>query len=115
MAPEAWVVLGTLGGALVGAVGGWVGSYIQSQAELRRERLRLALETGIREWEVSVNAAMKIPGNHRIAPSVTFVHYNARILELLEKGKLTPEGVLRLSKEQDALHMALDPKNRVKS
>lgn len=108
MTPEAWAVVGTLSGAFVGAFGGWIGAYIQSRAELRRERLRLALESGIREWEISVNAALKIPGNHQIAPPVTFIHYNARLLELLDKGKLTPREVLRLKREQDALHVVLD-------
>lgn len=108
MSSEAWIVIGSVGGALVGALGGCVGVLISARSGERQHRQRLAFEVGFREWERVSEAAQLMAKAHpgktvAVAPPFAFVLMNDRILELLEHGNLTPEAVRQVMADRDRL------------
>ena len=107
MAPELWVLVGTLGGAAIGVAGATIPAYIAARAETKRQKQRLAIDAGLREWALMLEhtdaMARAWPGRHfEVAPAFSFVLFYSRVAELLERKRLTAEAVQVLIKERDS-------------
>ncbi len=107
MVPELWILAGTLGGAAVGAAGATIPAYIAARAETRRQRQRLAIDAGLREWSLMLEhtdaMARAWPGRHfAVAPAFSFILFYSRVGELLETKQLTTEKLQMLIRERDA-------------
>jgi hypothetical protein len=107
MSPEFWVLVGTLGGAVIGAAGASIPAYVAAKAETKRQRQRLAIDAGLREWKLMLDhtdaMAKAWPGRQfAVAPAFSFVLFYSRIAELLdEQRRLTPEAIEMLIRERD--------------
>jgi hypothetical protein len=101
-------------GVLIGQFGGWVGTWITAKAESRRQRARLGLEAGIKEWEVHLAGAKASSrlGPLPVAPLLAYVHTNGAMLELIEGGDLNPETMRKVFAERDSILKALYADNR---
>jgi hypothetical protein len=103
---DAWVTLLTaLGGALIGALGPVVTIVISNRAERHRERLRLVVQLAQQDRDRDIEH--KKIHNGIVYPISTYVHYHMRMLDLLERGQLTPAALQELDKEQQHLCHAI--------
>jgi hypothetical protein len=99
---------GTLLGVLIGGVGSSMAAWINARHESRRHRMRLAYESALEEWKTHLNVgieAAKLRGGGRFGfnPAFTYVYGNLKLLELMEKGPLTPEVLKQHLQEQREL------------
>jgi hypothetical protein len=98
-------LLSALFGAVVGGISLIAANAVQARFENKRVRARLAVEAAIQEYKQHVEMA----GGRGvwIPPLSTFVYYNSRVIELLEKGRLTATTLQRLGQEVEEMLEAI--------
>lgn len=102
----AWIaVLSAIAGGVITGGTALLTQLIQARSELVRERARLAIEAAIADHRVAFEIA-KMHGAF-MPPLSVYIHYNARILEMLHEGTLKPESLRRLDQEQDAINAVI--------
>jgi hypothetical protein len=89
-------IIGALGGALIT---GLIGLY-QSKSQDRRDAIKLAAEAAWKDYEL--RAGKGIPSS----PAFIFVWYHVRLMQLIERGKLTREAITQVHLEKDELNKA---------
>jgi hypothetical protein len=94
-------IAGLLGG-VVGAVATFSGLVIQQHYQTKRERVKVAADLGLAEYANDLELA-KAAGGGMVAPLAAYVIANARLLEELAKGPITPEKILELTIERNSL------------
>jgi hypothetical protein len=83
-------IIGALGGALIT---GLIGLY-QSKSQDRRDAIKLAAEAAWKDYEL--RAGKGIPSS----PAFIFVWYHVRLMQLIERGKLTREAITQVHLEK---------------
>ena len=91
-------IAGLVGG-VVGAGASLLGLVIQQHYQTKRERVKVAAELGLAEYQRDLELA-KAAGGGLVAPLAGYVISHARLLEELSKGHITPEQVKTLSEEK---------------
>ena len=91
-------IAGLVGG-LVGAAASLLGLLIQQHYQTKRERVKVAADLGVAEYQRDLELA-KAAGGGFVAPLAAYVIFNVRLLELLAKGPITPAQVKALSEEK---------------
>jgi hypothetical protein len=86
-------------GALVGAGASLFGLMIQQHYQTKRERVKVASELALVEYQRDLELA-KADGGGMVAPLAGYIIFNVRLLEELSKGPITPEQVRALSEEK---------------
>jgi hypothetical protein len=95
-----WIPLvSALVGALIGSLTSIITLLVQSRSESRRARAKLAVEAGVEEFKQAIAALQGSGRRHKIAPLNTYIYYNLRIIELIEKGRLNPKTLQKLNQE----------------
>ena len=89
-------------GASIGAVGSLGVMWIQQRQQTNRERLKLAAELGLADYNGQVELAKK-QGGGRLPPMSAYVLYHAAFLDALANGEITPEIVQDIQKKQEQL------------
>ena len=92
-------LISALLGALIGAAASVGTVLVQSSAQNKRERRKDAVQLALEDWKTRVAIITK-KGTGAAPPLSVFVHYHARIVELAETGKLTPQAIRDLDDEQ---------------
>jgi hypothetical protein len=95
--------LAALIGAAVGAAGSFGVMWIQQRQQTKRERLKIAADLALADYNVQVDLAKRRGQPSRLPPISAFVMYHAEYLDELAKGEITPEIVQRLNKRQEQL------------
>ena len=78
-------------GALIGALASIITIWVQSNIHDRRERLRHAADLALEDYKIQLDLADKSGQYVELQPIVLYLHYHLRLIELMEKGKLTPK------------------------
>lgn len=91
-------IAGLIGG-VIGAGASLLGLVIQQHYQTKRERVKVAADLGLAEYQHDLQLA-KAAGGALVAPLGSYVISHARLLEELSKGPMTPEQVKVLSDEQ---------------
>jgi hypothetical protein len=96
-------------GVFLGQFGGWGAALIAARAESRRQRGRLALEAGTKEWEthMAMARASTMPGPKPILPPLAYVHTNSLVLDLIERGQLNADTVREVFAKRDEITKVL--------
>lgn len=93
-------------GALVGSIGSAIATGFQLRSQRRQDRLRLAVEAAIEDHKIAIEIAKHNDGA-QVAPLSGYIHYHARVFELLESGEVNAENLRALYLEQDRIFEAL--------
>jgi hypothetical protein len=90
-----WIpLLSALLGGIIGSAATVITVIVQSRAERRRDRLRLAVQAAIEDYHNQHELFMKRREQNvktTLAPMSSYIHYHTKVLELLDKNRLTPE------------------------
>jgi len=95
--------LAALLGAAIGAAGSVAGLWIQQRHQTRRERLKVAADLGLADYNAQLELARKRQEPSRLPPMSAYVMYHAEFLDALTKGEVTPTIIQRLQKRQEEL------------
>ena len=95
--------LSALFGAIIGSATSVLVVVVQTRAEHKRERLRLAVQAAIEDHKRIYDLATRQGRAYIIQPLSSYIHYHASILELLDKGRLSPDALLKLNQELEHL------------
>ncbi len=90
----------TLMGAAVGALASICGLLISSWLQDRRDRIRLAAEAAWKDYELQMEKG--VPSSS----AAIFVWYHVRLMQLIERGKLTREALKDVLREKDEFNRA---------
>lgn len=108
---------GTLAAALIGGLVGFLGSLLATSISTRADRkkllLQLGVEMGIKQWDSlfkHLQDQVNKGASGRIVPPYVYVNFNVKVLELLAEGKLTPETLENLNKENKKIIETLQQK-----
>lgn len=89
-------------GALVGAGASLLGLVVQQHYQTKRERMKMAADLGLSEYQTDLTLAKEAGGGH-VAPVSAYVIFNVRLLEEMSKGCITPETIKKLTEEKKEL------------
>ena len=91
-------------GALIGAGAGVAGQLVAASYSSRNERRRLAVESGLREWEHMWEQARASGRAAEMFPAVLFVHFNNELLRFIDsKDGLTTDNYRKLAQRRDEI------------
>ena len=86
-------------GAAVGAAGSFGAMWIQQRHQTRRERLKLATDLGMRDYDSAMEHAKSRPGGASVPPLSSYVIYHADMLNELAEGEVTAATIERINKK----------------
>ena len=81
-------LLSGLIGALIGATASIVTIIVQSRLQDKRERIKMATQIAMDDVKSKVEIAIKSGRKAEIPPPIVYLHYNIKLMELLENNKL---------------------------
>lgn len=90
-------------GAIIGSVISLLGLLIQQWFQNKRDRVRVASELAIKDYQNDLEIAKNTEGGRDVAPISAYVIYHAMILEALSKGTINSEEIKKITKKRDAI------------
>lgn len=90
-------------GAAIGAAGSFGAMWIQQRHQTRRERLKLATDLAMHDFNNDVQLAKSIAGTVDIAPLAAYVIYYADMLNELADDDVTLSTIQRVSEKTKML------------
>ena len=99
-------------GALIGAGASLLGLLIQQQYQTKRERMKIAADLGLSEYQSALELGNRSGRSYIIPPISAYVIFHARLLEEMSKGKIDSEKIKQLNMELEEL-MAAFPKQEM--
>ena len=90
-------LISALAGALIGATASIITVIVQSHYQTRRELVKQAVSAAIEDWKTR----LKI--DKSALPMSVFIHYHTKLIDLAVQGRITPDAIRLLQKEQDSL------------
>jgi len=98
-------------GALIGAMASIITMWAQARIQDRREKIRHAADLALEDYKLQIDMANKSGRQASIPPVVLFLHYYLELMNLMEKGKLTPERLKELSEKNAEIEQAINEAN----
>ena len=90
-------------GALIGAFASITTIWIQAKIQDKRERLRHAADLALEDYKLNLDMANNSGEKYSAPPIVLFLHYHLKLMELMEKGDVTPENLKKLAEENSQI------------
>lgn len=91
-------------GAIIGAGSSIATMLIREHFQTKRDRVRIASELAIKEYDHDIEEAKGTPEGGLIPPLSAYLIYHANLLEeLLKKEKINVDKIRELSKEKDRI------------
>lgn len=90
-------------GAVIGALASVGGMYVQQKQQNRRDRLKIAVDLAIQEYNRDLELAKAKTGGAFVAPLDSYVICHASLLDALAEGVVTPEKIRELTSERDRI------------
>jgi hypothetical protein len=101
---EIWLPLvSALIGAVIGAAGSVLTVWITGRAETRRHRMQVITQLALKDREIAIDAAKHSGGRTGIPPTVVYLDFYGRVLDLIEKGDFNQAAFKKVHEAQDAL------------
>ncbi len=95
-------LVSALAGAVIGSLSAIATVYIQGLLQNKRERTRLALEVAMQDQK---HMAEHAKGGTIIYPLSVWVYFHWKLIDLIERNKLTPDSLRKL---QESLKEVLE-------
>lgn len=92
-----------LAGAVIGSATSIVTLIVQARSTARRERTRLAVEAAIADHNAMVEFVKGHRGTVRMLPLSAAIIFHADLLEMAERGRITPELLRELQSRQEQI------------
>lgn len=86
-------------GAAIGAAGSFGAMWIQQRHQTRRERLKLAADLGMRDYDNALQHAKSRVGPVDVPPLSSYVIYHADMLNELAEGDVTAATIERINEK----------------
>ena len=96
-------LLSGLIGALIGATASIVTIIVQSRLQDKRERIKMATQIAMDDVKSKVEIAIKSGRKVEIPPPIVYLHYNIKLMELLENNKLDSHTLRVITEENRKL------------
>ena len=96
-------LLSGLIGALIGATASIVTIIVQSRLQDKRERIKMATQIAMDDVKSKVEIAIKSGRKAEIPPPIVYLHYNIKLMELLENNKLDSHTLRVITEENRKL------------
>ena len=106
-------LISALLGTLVGAAASIVTVLVQAHYQSKRERTKEAIAIALKDWQTRLEIVTQKGGS--ALPLSVFIHYHTKLIELAEKGAITPAAIAELHEEQERLIAAVKEMNRGES
>ncbi|HUN54062.1 MAG TPA: hypothetical protein VMU29_02785 [Smithella sp.] len=90
-------------GALIGATASIVTIIVQSRLQDKRERIKMAAQIAMDDVKTNVEIALKSGRKAAIPPPIVYLHYNIKLMELLENNKLDSHTLRVITEENRKL------------
>lgn len=103
---------GTVVGAVIGVIGTTLSMWLQQRQQTRRERLKLAADLGLADFNHTIERLKKQAGGGPLPPLSLFVAYHAEVLTALADDNFSPPEVEAIEKRQAALYAAMPRRYR---
>jgi hypothetical protein len=87
-------------GALIGATASIATIIVQSRLQDKRERIKMATQMAMDDVKTNVEIALKSGRKAVIPPPIVYLHYNIKLMELIESDKLD-SNTLRIITEEN--------------
>src|SRR5690606_29677571 len=94
-------LIAALIGALIGAAASVVTVVVQAHFQNKRELVKDAVALALEDWKTRLAIVTSKGGS--ALPLAVFVQYHTKLIQLAEKGQITPESVRALNEEQERL------------
>ncbi|WP_032607941.1 hypothetical protein [Pseudomonas syringae] len=98
---------GVILGAAIGATSSFGVMWLQAHYQSKRERAKTILDLAIRHRSEAFQYADKIPGPISVSPLAVHVHFQDRLLRLVEEDSLTAESLEKLHVENNRLEKVI--------
>jgi hypothetical protein len=99
-------------GTLIGATASIVTIIVQSRIQEKRERIKMATQMAMDDIKTNVEIALKSGKRAIIPPPIVYLHYNIKLMELLENNKLDSDTLRVITEENRKLIDALKLLNK---
>lgn len=93
-------------GALIGVFGTVVATFVQQRSQTRRERLKMAADLGLADFNFFLEQA-RSRGGEFMPPLSMYVAYHLEVLDALDAGKFNPATINSIEERQKRLADAL--------
>ena len=97
------------GGAVIGAGASVLTMLIQSHYQNKREISNHAMNIAVEDWKTRLEFIQKEGGT--MFPLAVFIQYHTSLAKLAHEGKITPEAINKLHKEQEKLIKVIGESN----
>lgn len=98
-------LISALIGALIGAAASIGTVVVQAHFQNKRESVTQAVALALEDWKTRLAIVTQKGGS--ALPLAVFVQYHTKLINLAEKGQITPEAIRALSDEQERLIKAI--------
>jgi hypothetical protein len=103
-----WIpLLSALGGALIGALASIGTMYVQARSSDRRARAQMVLTMATEHYKLKQELGKHSGQPWVDLPLVTYVHYHAELLKLIERGELSTATLEALERANVELIVAI--------
>ena len=102
-------LLSALAGAIIGSLSSIVSVYVQGRLQNRRERTKLALEVAIQDQKHMLTQAK---AGEKIYPLSVWAYYHWKLIDLIDRNKLTPDSMKKLQQQLMEMLKAVDDTQR---
>ena len=94
-------LISALIGALIGAGASVLTVIVQAHFQNKRELVKEAVALAIEDWKTRLAIVTQKGGS--ALPLAVFVQYHTKLIQLAEKGQITPDAIRALNVEQERL------------
>ena len=99
--------IAALAGAAIGAVASIGATWVQQRHQTRRERLKIATDLALADFNHTVDRLKGQPGGGPLLPIASYVAYHLDALDALAAGRFDADEVARIEERQRKLLEAL--------
>lgn len=97
---DVWIpVLSALAGALIGSLASIITTLVRWRADARLAIAKLTIEAATQEYSGQREVVLTNESRALLPPFSTYIYYYRQVLDLLERGALTPESLKRVQDE----------------
>lgn len=101
-------------GTIIGAAASIAGQIIQSHHQSKRDRIKLIVETAIADHRLSFDMLKSTNRPFSMTPLPVYIHYHNGLLNLLERGEVTPDTLRNLRKQSTEVIAMIDALDKEK-
>jgi len=95
-------------GAIIGAAGSVLTILIREHYQSKRDRVRVAADLAMRDFELAMEHSKRIPGKFQVYPLTSYLLYHRKLLGILEKRDASPEELKKVFDEHKRIDSLIE-------